>query len=311
MTSKSVPVLITWDVDPGLWIPFDERKLVLNAAIDVCHSLNIRATFFFTAQPAYMYLDEIQKMLAQGHEIGCHGLTHGDEEDYDRMPEEIQRSYVEKATEELQALVDTPIRAFRSPRVKTSARTLKLLAENGYQVDSSVCSQRIDFISSNLINAGWLFSPRRPYHPHRDSPFRVGDVPIWEIPISAMILPFISSTMRVLGLSAMKMLFKLLYVESRCIGKPIVYLAHPSEFRPGREVSRNLYTKYIRYIKPEYFSPTFIRTHGFRFRNSFYRIDGEALLDSTRELFAYMASFPDVTFVTASEYARQNLEGQA
>jgi hypothetical protein len=109
----------------------------------------------------------------------------------------------------------------------------------------------------------------------------------------------------------MKMFFRLLYVESRYTGKPIVYLAHPAEFRPRRGKSQNLYTECIRYIKPEYLSPTFIRTHGFRFRNAFYRIDGEALLDSTRELFGYMASFPDVTFVTASEYARQNLEGRA
>jgi peptidoglycan/xylan/chitin deacetylase (PgdA/CDA1 family) len=280
---------------------------MLNAAIDVCHDLDIRATFFFTAQPAHMYRDELQKMLTKGHEIGCHGLTHGDEEDYDRMPEEMQRLYIEKATEELQALVDIPIRAFRSPRFKTSARTLQLLAENGYQVDSSICSQRIDFVSSNLINVGWLFSPRRPYRPHQKSPFKVGDVPLWEIPVSAAVLPFISSTLKVLGLSAMKAFFKLLYVESRCTGKPIVYLAHPAEFRPGRGISRNLYAKYIRYIKPEYLSPTFIRTHGFRFRNAFYRINGEALLDSTRELFGYMASFPDVTFVTASEYVHQNL----
>ena len=41
-----------------------------------------------------MYPDEIQKILAQGHEIGCHGLTHGDEEDYERMPEQMQRSYI-------------------------------------------------------------------------------------------------------------------------------------------------------------------------------------------------------------------------
>lgn len=310
-SNKTVPVLITWDIDPDLWIPLGERQLVLNTAIDVCHSLNIRATFFFTAQSAHMYPDELQKILTQGHEIGCHGLTHGNEEDYDRMSEEMQRSYIEKATEELQALVDSPVRAFRSPRVKTSARTLKLLAENGYQVDSSICSQRIDFVSSNLINVGWIFSPRRPYHPHKNNPFRAGNVPIWEIPVSAVVLPFISSTMKALGLSAMKAFFKLLYVESRCTGKPIVYLAHPAEFRQKAKVNRGLYAEYTRYIKRKFFSSAFIRTHGFRFRNSFYRISGEALLDSTRELFGYMASFSDITFLPVSEYVRQHLERHA
>jgi len=89
-------------------------------------------------------------MQALGQEIGCHGLTHTDEEEYDRMPEEMQERYIEQATQKLEAVAGVRILAFRSPRVKTSAHTLRLLAEHGYRADSSVCSQRIDFVSSNL-----------------------------------------------------------------------------------------------------------------------------------------------------------------
>jgi hypothetical protein len=52
------------------------------------------------------------------------------------------------------------------------------------------------------------------------------------------------------------------------------------------------------------FSPAYIRTHGFLLRNSFFRMDGETCFNATRELFAYMASFPCVSFVTSSEYAK-------
>lgn len=304
----SVPVLITWDVDPDRWIPGEKRRWALDRAMDMCYCKDIRATFFFTAHLAELYLNDFEKMRAQGHEIGCHGLTHGDEENYDRMPKDMQRRYIAEATERLQELIGHQVLAFRGPRVKTSAVTLKLLAEQGYLTDSSVCSQRMDFISSNLINIGWVFSPRRPYRPNRNSAFRAGDVPIWEIPISAMGVPFISATLQALGLSAMKVLFKLLYAESRLTGKPIVYLAHPTEFskrKPGQKRKKRRWTVYL---TRKYLSPSFIRAHGFRVRNLLYRMDGETLLARTRDLFTYMASFPNVTFMTVSEYTARNLK---
>lgn len=308
MKNGSVPVLITWDVDPDLWIPLENRKQALRAAMNLCHDLGIRATFFVTAQPAHLLADELETMQVQGHEAGCHGLTHGNEEDYDRMPEEMQQAYIEEATETLQEVVGQPILAFRSPRVKTSARTLGILTQYGYRSDSSVCSQRVDFISSNLINPGWLFSPRRPYRPHRDSAFKAGDMPIWEIPVSAIAMPFISSLLRVVGPPAMKMFFKTLYAESRLTGKPIVYLAHPTEFLGGSS-EKKAGQRYTSYIRREYFSPSFIRTHGLRMRNSFYRFNGQELLAGSRELFAYMASFSDVKFMTVTEYVQHNLMG--
>jgi hypothetical protein len=299
---RSVPVLITWDVDPDLWMPFDRRQRALHTARDACQQHGIRATFFITAQPAHEYAGDFEEMQAQGHEIGCHGLTHGDEEDYDQMPEEMQRRYIGQATEKLQSVIGAPIRAFRSPRVKTSAQTLELLAEHGYWADSSVCSQRMDMVSSNLLNIGWIFAPRRAYRPHQSSAFKCGDVPIWEIPVSAVVAPFISSMLAVTGLAAMKMLFRLLYIESQHTGKPIVYLAHPIEFAP---MGKGHWQKTIR---REYFTLSYIRTHGLRLRNLLSRTDRQTLLNQTLELFAYMASFPDVAFMTASEYTMSFLE---
>lgn len=294
MQHKQVPVLITWDVDPDRWATYDRRQQALSMAIDLCEEFSIRSTFFITANFAHEYPAHIERMQTLGQEIGCHGLTHTDEEDYDRMPEKMQRSYIEEATQKLEAVVGKPILTFRSPRVKTSAHTLRLLAEYGYLADSSVCSQRVDFVSSNLINPGWIFAPRRPYRPHHTSAFRRGDVPIWEIPVSAMVLPFISGSLSVFGLRFMRAFFRLLYAESRYTGKPIVYLAHPPEFiSSGKRKS---------HFTLKEFSPTYIRTHGFLIRNALYRMDGETRSNTTRELFAYMASFPGVTFMTSSEY---------
>lgn len=294
MLHQRVPVLITWDVDPDRWATLERRQGALSRALDLCEEFDIRSTFFITANFAHEYPDPIKRMQALGQEIGCHGLTHTDEEDYDRMPEEMQQAYITEATQKLEAVTGTPILVFRSPRVKTSALTLRLLAEHGYRADSSVCSQRIDFLSSNLINPGWLVAPRRPYHPHPASAFRRGDTSILEIPVSALVFPLISSSLSVFGLRFMKAFFKLLYAESRHTGKPIVYLAHPAELIPSmkRRVQRNL----------KQFSPAYIRTHGLLLRNILFRMDGDAWHAATRELFAYMRSFPAVTFMTESEY---------
>jgi peptidoglycan/xylan/chitin deacetylase (PgdA/CDA1 family) len=287
-------------------MPLDKRQWALNTAMDLCHQQGIHATFFFTARPAALYDGEFEKLRVQGHEIGCHGLTHGDEENYDQMPEAMQRTYIQEATETLQDLLNSPVRAFRSPRVKTSAHTLRLLADNGYWADSSVCSQRMDLASSNLINVGWIFAPRRPYHPHRANAFRAGDLPIWEIPVSAMVVPFISSALGVLGLTPIKNLFRLLYAESRRTGKPIVYLAHPSEFvETGNEGLRG---KLQAALHREYFTPAYIRTHGLRLRKLLHRANARTKLQDTQKLFAYMASFPDITFQSVSEYVHNYLQ---
>jgi peptidoglycan/xylan/chitin deacetylase (PgdA/CDA1 family) len=296
MPLNSIPVLITWDVDPDRWTTLENRQRALSRALDLCEEFSIRATFFITANFAHEYPSHIERMQALGQEIGCHGLTHTDEEDYDRMTMEMQSAYLEEATQKLAATAGAPILAFRSPRVKTSAHTLKLLAEYGYRADSSVCSQRIDFLSSNLINPGWLVAPRQPYHPHPDSAFKRGDVPLWEIPISALVIPLISSSLNVFGLRFMKALFRGLYAESGRTGKPVVYLEHPTEMTLARKRRAPITLKQ--------FSPAFIRTHGFLLRNHFFRMDGETCYAATREFFAYMASFPRVSFVTSSEYAQ-------
>lgn len=297
MKTERIPVLISWDVDPDRWASLQRRQRALTLALDLCAEFGIRSTFFITANFAHEYPQQIERMRALGQEIGCHGLTHTDEEDYDRMGKEMQRDYIAEAARKLQAASASPVVSFRSPRVKTSAVTLRLLAEQGYRADSSVCSQRVDLVSSNLINTGWIVAPRRPYHPHSDNPYKRGALPIWEIPVSALLLPFISAMLRVLGPGPMKGFSRLLYAESRRVSKPIVYLAHPTEFILSGKQRSHFNIKNL--------SPRSIRTHGFLLRNTLFRLGGETLFDATRELFSYIASLPGVVFMTCGEYAAQ------
>lgn len=295
----TVHILITWDVDPTPSLSRENKIHSLEIATDLCNEFGIPATFFVTANAEQATAETLGRIQSFGHEIGCHGLTHGDEENYDRMPVEQQRAYIAQATRKLAARAGRPIRSFRSPRVKTSAPTLALLADHGYRADSSICPQRVDFISSNLINPGWLRAPRRAYRPHADDAFKRGDLPLWEVPVSAALVPFISATLSILGWAATRALFRLLYAEARRSGKPIVYLAHPTEFTSGRQRTFSLHE----------FSPAHIRAHGLLIRNLLYRLDKKAWLQRTRDLFGYMAAFPDVAFLTVGEYVEQVLEG--
>ena len=246
-------------------------------------------TFFFVAKEAQQVPEYPRILRNAGHEIACHGLTHGNEEEYDSMPLSMQEEYLEKATGVLRSLGGCEIVSFRGPRVKVSGPTLKILSLMGYVADSTVCSQRCDLISSNLIHMGWLRAPRRPYHPSVDNAYQRGDLAILEVPVSALAIPFISSTLYVFGLWFMKMVFRALYSESRRTGKPIVYLFHPYEFADeiegAKDYSRNL------------------KVHGLRLRRHLYRGDASSKLDWNLQLWRYMAGFEGVRFMTMSQYA--------
>lgn len=296
MKVNPIPVLITWDIDPDRWATIEQRQLALSMALDLCEEFSIRSTFFITANFIHEYPKQLERMNFLNQEIACHGLMHSDEEDYDRMPENLQKVFITDAAQKIENVIGSPVKTFRSPRVKTSATTLKLLSDHNYRTDSSVCSQRMDFVSSNLINFGWLVAPRLPYHPNQSNPFRKGNLPILEIPISAIMLPFISSSLKVLGLQIMKLIFRLLYTEARISGKPIVYLAHPTEF---------IYDGNPRKINLRDFSPQRVRTHGFLARNFLFRLQGQSLYYATRELFGYISSMPGIKFLTCNEFTCQ------
>lgn len=183
-----VPILITWDVDP---VGLEKNQMAIARIAKMVQDFSIQSTFFFPAKIAETLHTQVVELLEAGHEIGCHGLTHGYEEEYNRMSQEQQQNYLSKATGILEGIANCQIKSFRGPRAKTSYITQGILESLGYWCDSSIASQRLDFVSSNLINLGWLYASRLPYHPARHNPFKVGDRNLWVVPISALGLSLI------------------------------------------------------------------------------------------------------------------------
>jgi len=289
--TKIVPVIISCDIDPTPEASSEERRKAFNLTAELFSVHDIKATFFAVAETAKKFPSAIRLLSTAGHEIGCHGLNHDETDEYSMLSQMEITSRLQKATSILSDLISEKIVSFRGPRVKTSIAAQTVLIELGYKVDSSVCSQRLDFLSSNLINFKWIFAPRLPYHPSLKSAFRRGNRHITVIPVSAIGLPFLSGVLYTFGLSFTKSLFNLLYQESKMNGKPIVYLLHPAEFAEKNSKSRAKYS---------------LKVEGVKFRRNAHIFENDIKKRYTlhQELFTYIAGKPGIKFLTMYEYEK-------
>ena len=199
------------------------RLLDLLAKYEVC------STFYFTGKFCELSPDSVELVKAHGHEIGCHGYDHSPQNAYDLLNYEEQVSELKKAKKVIEPLVGK-ITSFRAPALRINKYTVKALESTGFTTDSSVCSQRFDgpltFGSKKKLN--WMLAPRKPYILSYESIIKRGSSKVLEIPISALLFPFIGTTMRVSPLLT-KILQKYLYYESKNTDKPVVFLFHPNE----------------------------------------------------------------------------------
>ena len=292
MGKHPVYVLITGDIDPTPEATLEEKRKALVRTQAMLDDLGVPTTFFLVGNLSEDYAQEAPALAAAGHEIGCHGLTHDIDDEYGILPEAEQRERLTEAFRRIQAVSGTPVRSFRGPRVKTSAATQRVLLELGAIADSSVCPQRLDFVSSNLINWRWLVAPRKAYRPHAKSAFRRGRLPLVVVPVSAMGLPFLSGLLYGFGLGLMKGFFRILYAEARLTGKPIVYLYHPAEF-----AKQEIAVRHETNLKA-------IKARGFYFRRRLkLRGHVDERLRLMAELIRFMAGHRHVRFVTVSQFA--------
>ncbi len=107
----------------------------------------IRATFFSTGRVAELYPDRIKRVVDEGHELGCHGYLH---ERFDHLSREKAEDAINRATEILGEFDN--IVSFRAPNFKFPSEYIKILANNGYKVDSSLACYKPHFRKSITSN---------------------------------------------------------------------------------------------------------------------------------------------------------------
>ncbi len=296
---KEVPVLVTYDIHLGT-LQDHEVTPCFDTVLDLHRRLGIKASFSFPAEAARVWRSAVRALVGNSHAVGNHSLTHGPGEIYDRLPPSVQEENLRRATEEIEAVTQQPVRFFRAPAFRISGATIHALERLGYEAELSVNSQRLGLLSSDPWNVTWMLAPRGPYHPNTQHPWRRGRARLWEIPLSCALLPFMSNTLLAFGLPFMRVFFRALYLEARISGNPIVFMTHPEELCATRPSTTR------RRLQWRDFWPS---RYGFGFRHALMETDPVKIARWSVALLEYMHSFEHVRFFTVPEYVRR-LNGQ-
>jgi peptidoglycan/xylan/chitin deacetylase (PgdA/CDA1 family) len=137
---------------PGIPPPSPVKDLarIIGHLLDILDQAGVRATFFCIADRLADpdVRDAFRDVVAAGHEIGNHTLTHPAMDGLDAAGVEAEIRLGHEAIAE--ALGREP-RGYRGPAYHLTARTLGLLVRLGYHYDSSACRQGINGLLAGLI----------------------------------------------------------------------------------------------------------------------------------------------------------------
>ncbi len=198
--------------------------------LELYEKYNVRATFFFTGYIARKFPEIVRMILPHGHEVACHGLVHEADKAFDVLTFDQQVEHLKKSKDILENISGKKIISFRAPALRVNQATPKALEEAGFKIDSSIASQRADMLFSFGVvkKFNWLVAPRKPYFTSEKNLARMGTCEIFEIPLSAFLLPYIGTLMRITPFT-MTWLRNALHFENQFNGKPVVFLIHPNE----------------------------------------------------------------------------------
>jgi peptidoglycan/xylan/chitin deacetylase (PgdA/CDA1 family) len=107
------------------------------ALLALFRDAGIKATYFSTSEVAERYPQSIVELLAEGHELGCHGVTHTA---FDAMREETARWEITHSAAVLREF--SPVRCFRAPYLRFPERFVSLLEDANFELDSSLAKYK-------------------------------------------------------------------------------------------------------------------------------------------------------------------------
>lgn len=209
-------------------------ELVANFGIpkmlDFLDQHGIKSTFFVTGYFANKFPNSIKSIINQDHEVGSHGFSHEYSLSFDNLSLEQQIEQLKKSKVILENITNTPVISFRAPALRINKYTISALESTGFKIDSSISSQRFDFFLTTGMKGKmkWLTAPRGVYHPSDASSVRKGNSPLFEIPVSAILLPYIGTFMRISPVIT-RILRKVVFWDAIWNSNPVNFLFHPTE----------------------------------------------------------------------------------
>jgi peptidoglycan-N-acetylglucosamine deacetylase len=172
------PELVREHLDSGL--PEGRLLEIVPSILNLLNRYRVKATFFILGEAASQFPSLVQRIDQEGHEIGCHGMSH-------RMLGDLGQEGFKKELEDFRALIreilgDVTIRGFRAPTFSLNPNTrwaLPILRDFGYLYDSSIFPKKLFW---NPLY-GLDHAPRRPYRISFDDLRREDPgSPLWEFP---------------------------------------------------------------------------------------------------------------------------------
>ncbi len=100
----------------------------------------IPSTWFVPGHTIVSFPDSVAAVVADGHEIGCHGWAH---EDLSALEPGAERDVMVRSVEAITRVAGIAPRGFRAPYWALSEQTLDLAAELGVRYDSSLMADDV------------------------------------------------------------------------------------------------------------------------------------------------------------------------
>jgi peptidoglycan/xylan/chitin deacetylase (PgdA/CDA1 family) len=108
--------------------------------LDLLAGLGVPATFFTTGDVARRYPHAIERLVAEGHELACHGMTHT------AFTEMTRQNAEAEIVDSARILRDfAPVTSFRAPYLKFPDEYVDLLESAGFALDSSQARYKLAF----------------------------------------------------------------------------------------------------------------------------------------------------------------------
>jgi len=147
------------------------------AILDLLARYQVKATFFVVGEVARDHPSLVHRLVAEGHEVACHGFSHRPL--WDLTPASLAAELAAWAGV-VEPITGRPALGFRAPTFSLEERTawaIPVLRRAGYRYDSSIFPVRNYLYGVNGVPAG-------PYRLSEDDITRPADDGLWEFPMT-------------------------------------------------------------------------------------------------------------------------------
>ena len=216
MTLVNISVDVERDLHSGAYLGITEGLKTFEKIVE---KYKIKPTLFVTGEVIEKYGDIFKSLQNNGCEIGFHSYDH---KRFDKMNDEEKNNDIKKGLKIFKKY-GLKFNGFRAPQHGIDENTFRLLKENGFKYDSSNASKDILQLVHLVRGANNSLVRFLKQFFSKSSTYKKNE--ILEIPTSALVIPFVGYSLRILPLFLMKFLF--LLFKKR---KIIVFYCHSWDF---------------------------------------------------------------------------------